>query len=282
MTIPSIFRLLPLLGGLLLLPTLAVAANQGPPKVAVTALTYEETVKEYFSVYRAHSKSSGSGSYRSREREGASGSYSASESERYRGSSESDVFAASGTLTYIERGELHKFTADLKGEMLKSGTYRLIQGKPVANKDMETIQDIIARIKKGLYKGADYVLFGTVSGIEWRQESMPMKGTDTVSATLSLDLTADFSLINTRTYEIRAAFSAMGSGQDVRLVQPGARVHMSRPKVIQEVSRTLGEEAARQLEEQFDGMGYGSATRIEMREYHEQRETQTEGVTIYR
>lgn len=281
MNIPSIFRLLPLLGGLLLAPHVALAAGQGIPKVAVTALTYEETVKEYFSVYRAHSKSSGSGSYRLREREGANGSYSASESERYRGSSESDVFAASGTLTYIERGELHKFTADLKGEMLKSGAYRLIQGKPVASKDMETLQDIIARIKKGLYKGADYVLFGTVSGIEWRQESMPMKGTDTVSATLSLDLTADFSLINTRTYEIKAAFSAMGSGQDVRLVQPGARVHMSRPKVMQEVSKSLGEDAALQLEEQFGHMGYGT-TRIEMRESYEQREQQSEGVTIYK
>lgn len=280
MNLPRFFRLLPLLGTLLAPAFVAAApADKGPPKIAVTPLTYEEKVKEYFSVFHAREKSSASGSYRAREREGANGSYSASESGRFRANSESEVFAASGTLTYIERGELHKFTADLKGEMLKSGAYRLIQGKPVPGKDMEKIQDIIARIKQGLYAGADYVLFGSVSGIEWRQESMPMKGTDSHSATLSLDLTADFNLISTKTYEIKAAFSAMGSGQDVRLVQPGMRVQLSRPKVIQEVSKSLGEDAARQLEEQFGGAGYagGSST-----EYRERRETRTEEVIIFK
>lgn len=238
--------------------SLAQAAEPRIPKVAVTDLTYEEKVKEYFNVYHARQSSSASGSYHAREREGANGSYSASESERFRGRSDSEVYAASGTVTYIERGELFKFTADIKGQMLRAGGYRLMQGKPVPGKDMDKLHDIIARIKQGLYPGADYVLFGSVSNIDWRQESMPLKGTDSQSATLALDLVADFSLINTKTYEIKASFSAMGSGQDVRLLQPGMRVQLNRSKVIQEVSRSLGEDVAKQLDEQFRGYVEGA------------------------
>ncbi len=76
---------------------------------------------------------------------------------------------------------------------------------------------------------------------------------------LGLTLVADFSLINTRTFEITSAFTAMGEGQDTKLVNSrDVRVSLNRPRVVKEVSKALGEDVARQLAEQLGG-GYPGA-----------------------
>ncbi len=225
------------------------------PKVAVSDLTYEEKIREHFHVIAAHDKSSlkASGSMRERERESdRSASYSASTRSAVDARSESSYFEMKGEFTRIELGELRRFTADIKGEMLKSKGFRLMQGKPyTGKKTSEAIYDIIARIKKGDYKGADYVLFGTVSSLEFRDESQPVIGSNATSYFISLDLVADFSLINTKTFEIKAAFSAAGEGKDMRLSTGGERIQLSQAKVIRAVSQSLGEDVATQLDEQF-------------------------------
>jgi hypothetical protein len=66
-------------------------------------------------------------------------------------------------------------------------------------------------------------------------------------------LVAEFSLINTRTFEVKAAFSATGEGQDMRVVTGGSRVVPSRGKVVSEVSKSLGIDVARQINEQLRG-----------------------------
>ncbi len=67
---------------------------------------------------------------------------------------------------------------------------------------------------------------------------------------------AEFSLINTRTYEVKAAFSATGEGQDVRVVTAGSRVIPSRGRVVSEVSKSLGIDVAKQINEQLGGGAY--------------------------
>jgi hypothetical protein len=227
----------------------------GPPRVAVTDLTYEEKVSEYFRVVAASEKSSLKASGRESERETDS-SYSARRSGKVDARSESKYFEAEGTYTYIDRGELHKFTADIKGEMVKSRCCQVMQGKPYTEtKNTEKIYDIIDRIKKGYYPGAEFVLFGTISSIQFRQEANPVMNTNTVSHTLSLELVADFSLINTKTYQVRAAFSAMGEGQDVKLLSSaGGRVVLNRGKVVSETSKSLGADVIRQMQEQLTGI----------------------------
>lgn len=230
----------------------AIAAE---PKIAVTDLTYEEKVSEYFRVVSANSKSSvrASGS----ERESDSG-YSSRN--RYNAKQESNYYEAEGTYTYIDRGELRNYTADLKGAILKGGGVRLVQARPYDGKPTEKIYDIIGRIKQGYYPGADYVLFGTVSNIAFRQESMQLAMSSSTTANLTLDLVADFSLINTKTYEIKAAFSASGSGQDTKiLTRAGDRVVLNRGKVISETSKSLAESAYAELMTQFGVPRSGAA-----------------------
>jgi hypothetical protein len=230
-----------------------VDAASGDPKIAVTDLTYEEKVSQYFREVSASSRSSIDAG--SSERETAHG-YSARD--HVRGSAESNYHSVEGVYTYIERGKLRTYTADLKGALLKDGRLRLMQARPYVGRPTDRIHDIVARIRAGYYPGADYVLFGTVSNIEFRQEAMPLAMGSSSTASLALDLVADFSLINTRTYEVKAAFSASGSGQDTRIIsRAGDVVVFNRGKVMQQTSRSLADNAYNEL---INQLGIGRST----------------------
>ena len=266
-----------LLTGALLGSALAAQAA-GPLKVAVTDLAYEERVQEYFRSIKASEKSSLRASGRESERESDYG-YSRRSSGSLSARSESSFSYEEGTYSYIERGELRKFTADIKGEMLKSGYFQVTQAKPFTAKNSEKLYDVIARIKQGMYPGADYVLFGSINSIEFRQEANPIDHTDTVSHTLSLELVGEFSLISTRNYQVKASFSAMGEGQDVKLMSSrGGRIVLNRGKVVSEVSKSLGQDVIRQLEEQIAALG-GEGP---VRETVIQQERSREEVIIFR
>lgn len=224
------------------------------PKVAVTDLAYQERVQGYFRVVSASEKSSLQASARHSERDSGR-AYSQRSTGSINARSERNYYEAEGTYSYIEQGELHKFTADIKGGILKAGLFDLVQAQPLKAKDTDKLYDVIARIKQGMYPGADYVLFGSVSNIEFRQEANPIDNTNTVSHTLSLELVGEFSLISTRSYKVKASFSAMGTGQDVKLMTTrGGRVVLNRSRVIAEVSKSLGEDVTRQLQEQLSGI----------------------------
>lgn len=253
----------------------AIAAE---PRIAVTDLTYEEKVSEYFRTVSATSKSSVRASGSERETD-----YGYSNRGRINAKQESTYNETEGTYTYIDRGELRNYTADLKGAMLKGGGVRLVQARPYVGKPMEKIHDIIGRIKQGMYPGADYVLFGTVSNIAFRQETMPLAMGSSTTANLTLDLVADFSLINTRTYEIKAAFSATGTGQDTKiLTRAGDRVVLNRGKVISETSKSLAENAYNELMEQFRVPGSGRSTKVTMPTEGRPEPPQAEPVIIYK
>ena len=246
-----------------LIAAFSVGAGAAPqaPKVAVTDLAYEERVSQYFKTVSATEKSSLRASGRESERESDYG-YSRRSSGSVNAKSESSYYSSEGTYSYIESGELRKFTADIKGNILKAGLFDLVQAKPFTARNSEKLYDVIARIKQGMYPGADYVLFGAVNSIEFRQEANPIDNTDTVSHTLSLELVGEFSLISTRTFKVKSSFSAMGTGQDVKLLSSrGGRVVLNRGKVVSEVSKSLGEDVARQLQEQLSGIYGGDEAR---------------------
>ncbi len=240
-----------------LLSAIGLTAAAAPLKVAVTDLAYEERVREYFKTVSASERSSLRASGRESERETDSG-YARRSSGSLSAKSESSYYSSEGTYSYIEIGELRKFTADIKGGILRSGRFELVQGRPFTARNNEKLYDIVGRIKQGMFSGADYVLFGTVNSIEFRHEVNPIDNTNTVSNTLSLELVGEFSLINTKTFKVKASFSAMGTGQDVKLLTTqGGRVVLNRGKVVSEVSKTLGEDVSRQLEEQLSGIYAG-------------------------
>ncbi len=240
---------------LVMLAPLGGAMAEDRPLVAVTDLTYEESVSSFFVYAESHAavNSRGSG------KRDSNGSVLASST------------LVAGEITHIEQGEMHKFSSDIRGALLKSGVFRLIQGKAmettrtsmvdacVPPKKCDTTRtqivsafDIIERIKKGYYKGADFVLFGAVSNVESRREDNVIQASDTTNHMLFMNVTAEFSLINCKTYEVVASFSAIGEGKDFRLSNtPGSFGELSRSKVILGVSKTLGEAVSQELLSQF-------------------------------
>jgi hypothetical protein len=186
-----------------------------------------------------------------------------------------ETMTVAGVYTRIDQGEMRHFTSDLKGLILKGSGARLVQGKgfdagdPQPTKAEEVlnqmktgkmakpkkqpdVNDIVARIKKGEFPGADYVLFGSISDVQFKQELMPIPGTTTTSYVYGLDLGADFNLINTKTLEIRAAFSALGEGSETKLLsRVGDRVVPNKSKVMKQASMSLAEDAYGQLLEQL-------------------------------
>lgn len=243
---------------------LAMSAQAQSARIAVTDLSYEEKVREYFHNVEFNGKRSTSAAMHDNHRSSnysASGSASANMQDHV----EVSFKSSQGSQTYIDRGELRKFTADIKGELLKSG-HRLVQGKPWTQHDSEKLYDIIGRIKQGYYPGADYVLWGSINNVEFREDASPIQGTSSVSHSLSLELVGEFSLINTRTYEIKAAFSAMGEGSDTKIVNsPASQLTLNRSKVMQDVSRSLGEAVAREVAGQLGGSDRRSSQSISSR-----------------
>ena len=250
---------IPTLTALALSIGLMVSAQaQSMPRIAVTDLAYTQAVSEYFeaATYKESSQFQAN-------------RYSAS------GSQQASGTYVAGSYSYLEQRELGSFTNDIKGALLKGTAFRLVQGKgfdagnPQPTKAEQVlnqiktgkvakavrqpeVNDIIARIKKGEFSGADYVLFGTLSHVEFRDQFSPLQGTTSATMQYGLDLLADFSLINTKTYEIKASFSAQGAGNDTKILSNrGDVMPPNRAKVMRETSQSLALDVYQQFASQL-------------------------------
>lgn len=225
-------------------------AHADRPRIAVTDLTYEETVVEPYLKIDAYEKSAVRAASRERSSDSDVAARSSSQ-DSVNARHESSFSLEAGVDRRVERGEVRKLVADIKGEMIKAG-YRVSQARPYTQKENEKIHDVIDRIRKGYFPNADYVLFGSLTSAQFRNEISPVGTGSASSAQLSLEVLAEFSLVDTRTYEVRAGFSAMGEGQDVKLLgSRAAKVVLNRGRVLSEASKDLGADVARQLAEQF-------------------------------
>lgn len=261
----------------------AAKAQNAPPRIAVTDLAYAQHVSEYFmaGAYDRSTQISAQGSHSggySHRAYGGSGSHSAQQS--VQASEQVSATYVAGRYSYIDMRELGGYTNDIKGAILQGTYFKLVQGrgfdagapqntkaeqvlnqvqggkmaKPVRQND---VTDVIARLKKGEFKGADYVLFGVVSSIDFTDALSPLQGTSSATRQYGLQLLADFSLINTKTYEIKAAFSAQGEGNDTKILSNrGDIVPPNRSKVMKETSISLAQDVYHQLADQ---LGYTDA-----------------------
>ncbi len=260
MKMSGLIRILPIVGATVIgASALAQAVPKNAvPKIAVTDLAYSQAVAEYFEAATVKSTSNAR----------------ANNSTLMADSQTTGNYMA-GTHSYIEHRELGSFSNDIKGALLRGTTFVLVQGKrfdsgepqptkaeqamnqlqtgkmakPVKQPD---VKDIIVRIKKGEFPGADYVLFGVLSNVEFRSELSPLQGTSSTTRQFSLDLLADFSLINTKNYEIKAAFSAQGAGSETKIFSGrGDVIPPNRSKVMRETSQTLAKNVYEQLVDQL-------------------------------
>lgn len=256
--------------------------NSFAAKVAVTDLTYSERVQEYLHIVDYHNKSSARTSSSAAAVVDPYGAIMA-EHQELSGQSRTDYFEFEHNFSYIEVGELRKFTGDIKGEMIRSKGFKLVQSRPVNSNKPENLFDIIGRIKKGLYKGADYVLFGTVSDMSFSNDTYHPENSAINSITYSLTLVAEFSLINTKTYEVVAAFSAKGMGNDSKVITQGTYANPNRSLVVSIVSKSLGVDVVKQLDEQLGRINSNdeSFERTDNLTNDRQNQVHESGVTVF-
>lgn len=234
--------------------------------VAVTDLAYSDTIEQY--VYTVDYKNS---------------SKSSEALNHSNESNKTDYHESERNFSYIEYGELKRFTGDIKGQLINSHQFKLVQAKSAPTKKEESVYNIIARIKKGDFPKADYVLFGRLSDLSFNSNTY--QANDNMdSVVLNMTLTAEFSLINTRTYEITASFSATGEGQDTKLLSAGMYAEPNRAAVVSQVSKNLGQDVFRQIEEQvFDQYSSESNQNYEPRQNNdiEPPPQKMQGVTVF-
>ena len=167
--------------------------------------------------------------------------------------SKSANFEQSYTKKYgIERkinyGEIRGLSGPIKGMLIKAG-YKVAQGRPnIERADQnDDYFDIIKRIKSGDFAGADYVLYGVLTGLSLSNHSAPITGTSNSMAINALDLAVDFSLIDTSTLQVVASFVATGSGSDNRIDGQTEGYKPNYSKMMKQVSVSLSENVAYQL-----------------------------------
>ena len=167
--------------------------------------------------------------------------------------SKSSNFEQSYTKKYgVERkinyGEIRGLSGPIKGMLIKAG-YRVAQGRPNIQRTDQNDDyfDIIKRIKSGDFDGADYVLYGVLTGLTLSDNSAPITGTQNSMAINSLDIAVDFSLIDTATLQVVASFVATGSGSDNRIDGQTEGYKPNNSKMMKQVSASLSENVAYQL-----------------------------------
>jgi curli biogenesis system outer membrane secretion channel CsgG len=265
MTMPRISTAIAALAALI---SIAPVHAESTKSIAVTDLAYTQRVAEYFSAGKSETSSTlQAGKRIDTATIQSSGTY------------------IEGTHSYLEQRELIGFSADVRSALLRGTTFRLIQGAafdkgdPKLNqaerafnavnsgkveplKRQPEVRDVIDRIKKGEFNSADYVLFGTLTDIEFRDQFSPIQGTTNASQVFGADLVAEYTLINTKTYEIVASFSALGAGSDTKLISNrGDILPPNRPRVIRDASKSLAQDVFDQLTEQLN-MQSGTAGNV--------------------
>ena len=151
----------------------------------------------------------------------------------------------------INYGEIRGLSGPIKGMLLKAG-YKVIQGKPnVARIDQnDDYFDIIKRIEAGDFNGADYVLYGVLTGLTQNTHSSSITGTTNAMSINNLEIAIDFSLIDTKTHRVVASFIASGSATDNRIDGEAEGYKPNTTKMVKQLSGNLAESVAYHLASQ--------------------------------
>ncbi|MFD0929661.1 hypothetical protein ACFQ1T_07705 [Methylophilus glucosoxydans] len=213
------------------------------PKIAVSNLAYKREVKDYFFESQSDFQA------KTQARKNAN---RLRQSESYKNEVEFSTRSKSSIKTKTEFKELKQFMADIKGELIKSGNFTVIESPPYTANN-EKIYDVIQRIKMKNFKGADYVLFGVLNSVQADENVVEIKSTTTNSLQYFVNLQADFSLIDTRTFKVIAAFSSVGNAQQTILSDEEKHdvVRVNHARLISDLSKDFAADVIRQIHQQL-------------------------------
>ena len=167
-------------------------------------------------------------------------------------SKESNYVKTYGDKLKIQYTELLGMSGEVRADLIKAG-FTLTKTRPNVAKPGQTDSffDIVGRIKQGEFGDANYVLYGVIAAMETRANREKIDGTDTFMNQFDMNMTVDYSLIDTKTLQARAAFTVTASGNDNRLDNGRSGPYTpSATKIMSEASKALGDEVVIKLAEQ--------------------------------
>jgi len=164
---------------------------------------------------------------------------------------ESSYVKTFGDKVRVQYSELMGMSGDVRGALIKAG-YKLIQARPSVAQNGETDQffDVVGKIKNGQFPDAEFVLYGVVVAMEDTGNRKPIEGTTNFMYRSGLNLTVDYSLIDTKTMQAVAAFTVMVTGDDNRIDGAQTTFRPSSAKMMKIAASELAEEVQKQLYDQ--------------------------------
>jgi hypothetical protein len=170
----------------------------------------------------------------------------------------------SGYQANNEYGELRYLANPIRGLLIKSG-YKVVQAKAtVATPNQgDEYFDIVKRIQSGDFGDADYVLYGVLAEVSSTDNVADIPGTKSTSQRMTLEVTVDFNIIDTKTTQIVASFVASGEGKDVQIDGRDTAYKPSMAKLMKLASLDLAEDVRKHLADQnFITNNPGSAGQV--------------------
>jgi len=157
----------------------------------------------------------------------------------------------SGYQSNNEYGELRYLANPIRGLLIKSG-YKVVHAKSsVATPNQgDEYFDIVKRIKAGDFGDADYVLYGVLTEISSIDNVDEIPGTKSTAQQVSLEVTVDFHIVDTKTTQIVASFIASGEGKEVRIDGKDNNFKPSTAKLMKLASLDLAEDVRKHLADQ--------------------------------
>jgi len=157
----------------------------------------------------------------------------------------------SGYENKMEYGELRYLANPIRGLLIQSG-YKVVQAKSTVampNQGDEFF-DIVKRIKAGDFGDADYVLYGVLAEVSNTDNVADIPGTKSTSHQMTLEVTVDFNIVDTKTAQIVASFIASGEGKDVQIDGKNTAYKPSTAKLMKLASLDLAEDVRKNLSAQ--------------------------------
>jgi hypothetical protein len=157
----------------------------------------------------------------------------------------------SGYQANNEYGELRYLANPIRGLLIKSG-YKVVQAKATvaAPNQGDEYFDIVKRIKAGDFGDADYVLYGVLAEVSSTDNVSDIPGTKSTSQQMTLEVTVDFNIVDTKTTQIVASFVASGEGKDVQIDGRDSGYKPSNAKLMKLASLDLAEDVRKHLADQ--------------------------------
>ena len=157
----------------------------------------------------------------------------------------------SGYQANNEYGELRYLANPIRGLLIKSG-YKVVQAKATvaALNQGDEYFDIVKRIKAGDFGDADYVLYGVLAEVSGTDNVSAIPGTKSSSQQMTLEVTVDFNIVDTKTTQIVASFVASGEGKDVQIDGRDTGYKPSNAKLMKLASLDLAEDVRKHLADQ--------------------------------